>query len=95
MYQKILTKLLGIFDIPSGPIIGLWSLVMLIGSAYSIYKTHEISTGVAMMFSTVITGFAGHKIIKVWKGTQDSSSNETNLDVQGDDNGNDSAKPQK
>lgn len=87
MYRKFLTKLLGIFDVPSGPIIGLWSLAMLIGSIYSIYKTHEVSTAIAMMFSTVITGFAGHKIITVWKGTQDQSS-------QGEDNGNDSTKPQ-
>lgn len=95
MYQKILTKILGVFDIPSGPIVGLWSLLMLVGSAYSIYKTHEVSTAIAMMFSTVITGFASHKIIKVWKGTNSiSTPNETNLDVQGDDNGNDSAKPQ-
>ncbi len=88
MYQKILTRLLGIFDIPSGPIIGLWSLTMLIGSAYSIYKTHEISTGIAMMFSTVITGFAGHKIIKIWKGTAPVDNNvpnaPTDLDVQSD-----------
>jgi hypothetical protein len=96
MYQKILTKILGIFDIPSGCIIGLWSLVMLIGSAYSIYKTHEISTGVAMMFSTVITGFAGHKIAKVWKGTDSSTdNNDTNLDVQGDKNEDDTVKPTK
>lgn len=86
MYQKFLTKLLGIFDIPSGPIIGLWSLLMLIGSAYSIYKTHEVSTAIAMMFSTVITGFAGHKMVKVWKATDQDS--------QGDNNGNDSSKPQ-
>lgn len=88
MYQKILTKILGVFDVPSGPIIGLWSLTMLIGSAYSIYKTHEVSTAVAMMFSTVITGFAGHKIITVWKGTNKDQ------DSQGDNNGNDSTKPQ-
>jgi hypothetical protein len=68
VYQKLLTKFLGIFDIPSGPIVGLWSLLMLAGSVYSIYKTHEVSTAVAMMFSTVITGFAGHKIVTIWKG---------------------------
>jgi hypothetical protein len=68
MYQKLLSKILGVFDIPSGPIVGLWSLFMLVGSAYSIYKTHEVSTAIAMMFSTVITGFAGHKIAKVFKG---------------------------
>ena len=96
MYQKFLTKLLGVFDIPSGPIVGLWSLLMLLGSAYSIYKTHEVSTAIAMMFSTVITGFAGHKIAKIWKGTDSSSDNgDMNLDVQGDQNEDDTAKPSK
>jgi hypothetical protein len=86
MYQKLLTRLLGIFDIPSGPIVGLWSLTILVGCIFSILKTHEVSSPVATIFSVVITNFAGHKMIKVWKGRDQ--------DNQGDNNGNDSTKPQ-
>ena len=71
MYEKLF-NVLSIFDIPSDVIIGAWSLVMLIGSGYSIYKTHEISTPIACMFSTVITGFAGHRIATILKGNNTS-----------------------
>lgn len=84
MYQKLLTKILGIFDIPSGPIVGLWSLVILIGCAYSIYTTKQVSAPVACIFSAVLTNFAAHKIAKVCTGTDQTST--------GDNNGNDSAK---
>lgn len=84
MYQKLLTQILGIFDIPSGPIVGLWSLVILVGCMFSILKTHEVSAPVATIFSVVITNFAAHKVVKVWKG-QDQ-------DVQGDDNVSQSSK---
>jgi hypothetical protein len=83
MYQQLLTKILGIFDIPSGPIVGLWSIVMLIGCAYSIYYTKQISQPVAIIFSTIIGAFAGHKIVNVWKG---SNNQDKNIDVNGDDN---------
>jgi len=89
MYQKLLTRILGIFDIPSGPIVGLWSLVMLAGCAYSIYYTKQISQPVAIIFSTIISAFAGHKIVNVWKGTGTNSNNSPdgkNIDVNGDDN---------
>ncbi len=89
MYQKLLTRLLGIFDIPSGPIVGLWSLTILVGCIFSILKTHEVSTPVATIFSVVITNFAGHKMVKVWKGTDQDQ------DSQGDDNEDTTAKPSK
>jgi len=92
MYEEILTKILGIFDIPSGPIVGMWSLMMLAGCAYSIWTTKQVSTPVAMIFSAVLTNFAAHKIAKVMNGspapTPDANdtpnSNGKNLDVQGD-----------
>lgn len=88
MYQQILTKILGIFDIPSGPIIGMWSLMMLIGCAYSIWTTKQVSMPVAMIFSTVLTNFCAHKIARVMSGTAPATpaQNDKNLDVQGDDN---------
>jgi hypothetical protein len=87
MYQKFLTKLLGIFDIPSGPIVGMWSLVMLIGCAYSIYITKQVSMPVAMIFSAVLTNFCAHKIANVLNGSAPAptNNNDKNLDVQGED----------
>ena len=95
IYPKILEKVLGIFDVSSDRIVGTWSIVLLVGCMYSIWTTKTVTTPVAMIFSTIVTGFAGHKIVKVWKGT-DSNSQVKNLDVQGqgDNNGKDSAKPQ-
>jgi hypothetical protein len=89
IYPKLLEKILSVFDISSGPIVGLWSLVLLIGCMYSIYQTKTVTTPVAMIFSTIISAFAGHKIVKVWKGTDSQDQSST-----GDDNGNDSTKPQ-
>ena len=83
IYPKILAKGLSVFDIPSGPIVGLWSLVFLVGCAYTIYKTREVTQPIAIIFSTVISAFAGHKIVNVWKGTQNQDKN---IDTQGDDN---------
>lgn len=91
MYQEILTKILGIFDIPSGPIIGMWSLMMLVGCAYSIWTTKQVSMPVAMIFSAVLTNFCAHKIANVMNGSAPiKSDNDKNLDVQGqgDNNGN-------
>ena len=90
IYPKLLEKILKVFDISSGPIVGLWSLVLLIGCMYSIWQTKTVTTPVAMIFSTIISAFAGHKIVKVWKGTDNTDSDDTNLDVQGqgDDNAN-------
>ena len=46
-----------------------------------------------MCFSIVISGFAGHKIVTVWKGgqqvqqpVQEDKPVDKNLDCQGDDN---------
>ena len=88
IYPKILEKLLSVFDISSGVIVGLWSVVFLIGCAYSIYTTHQITMPVAMIFSTIISAFAGHKIVTVWKGSSQIQDKpvEKNLDCQGDDN---------
>jgi len=86
IYPKLLEKALSIFDIPSGPIVGLWSIVFLIGCAYTIYTTRQITQPIALIFSTVISAFAGHKIVNVWKGTQtQDKSEDKNIDVQGDD----------
>lgn len=89
IYPQILEKLLSIFDISSGTIVGLWSVVFLIGCAYSIYRNHDISMPTAMIFSTVISAFAGHKIVTVWKssGSQQVQDKpvEKNLDCQSDD----------
>ena len=86
IYPKILHKILSPFDIPSGPIVGLWSLVFLVGCAYTIYTTHQITQPIAIIFSTVISAFAGHKIVNVWKGTQNQDKNDDkDLDIQGDD----------
>ena len=48
---------------------------------------------IAMIFSTVISAFAGHKIVTVWKGEQQVSDKpiqdkpvDKNLDCQGDTN---------
>lgn len=90
VYPKLLAKILSVFNIQSDIIVGLWSIVILIGCVFSILKTHEVSAPVASIFSVVISAFAGHKIVKVWKGTD--SSDDTNLDVQGDNNVN---KPSK
>lgn len=86
IYPGILEKILSIFDIKSDTIVGLWSVVILIGCIFSIVKTHEVSGPVATIFSVVITNFAGHKMVKAWKAKDQDS--------QGDDNGNDSTKPQ-
>ncbi len=88
IYPKILEKVLGIFDVSSDRIVGTWSFVLLIGCMYSIWTTKTVTTPVAMIFSTIISAFAGHKIVKVWKGTNQDQ------DSQGDNNGNDSTKPQ-
>jgi TRAP-type C4-dicarboxylate transport system permease large subunit len=89
MYKKILAIILSPFDVPSDIIVGLWSIVILIGCVFSILKTHEVSAPVASIFSVVISAFAGHKMVKVWKGPASTSSDEPNLDIQGDDNGKD------
>jgi hypothetical protein len=94
IYPKVLQKVLSIFDIPSGPIVGLWSLVFLIGCAYTIWTTKQVTQPIAIIFGTVISAFAGHKIVNVWKGT-DASKQDKNLDVQGDDNDDNSDKSSK
>jgi hypothetical protein len=87
MYQQFLTKILGIFDIPSGPIVGMWSLMMLVGCAYSIYSTKQVSTPVALTFSAVLTNFCAHKIARVWNGSAPTTpaDDDKNIDVNGDD----------
>ena len=95
IYPKILAKGLSVFDIPSGPIVGLWSLVFLVGCAYSIWTTKQVTQPVAIIFSTVIGAFAGHKIVNVWKGTNGGSTDDKNIDVQGDSNEDDSDKSSK
>ena len=85
MYNKLF-KFLGFLDIPSNIIVGLWSIVFLIGCAYTIYTTKQITQPIAIIFSTVISAFAGHKIVNVWKGTQNQDKPEDkDLDCQGDD----------
>ena len=92
IYPALLAKILSCFDIPSGSIVGLWSLVLLIGCIYSIWQTKTVTTPVAMIFSTIISAFAGHKIVTVWAGKEQDNSDDKNLDVQGD---NDADKPIK
>lgn len=82
MYDKFF-KLLGIVAPPAPVIVGTWSLVMLIGCAYSIFTTKQVSGPIAMIFSAVLTNFTAHKIAHVMKGTGCSDN-----DSQGDDNGN-------
>jgi len=88
MYRQLLTKILGIFDIPSGPIIGMWSLMMLIGCGYSIYTTKQVSMPVAMVFSAVLTNFCAHRIANVINGSvpaKPDSNTDKNLDCTGED----------
>lgn len=85
IYPNILKKVLSIFDIPSGPIVGLWSLVFLVGCAYTIWTTRQVTQPIAIIFSTVISAFAGHKIVNVWKGTNQDKPEDKDLDIQGDD----------
>jgi hypothetical protein len=86
MYDKFF-KLLGILAPPAPIIVGAWSLVMLFGCAYSIWTTKQVSMPVAMIFSAVLTNFTAHKIAHVMNGTAPACNDDTNLDVQGDDNG--------
>jgi hypothetical protein len=96
IYPKLLEKALSIFDIQSDIIVGLWSLVFLVGCAYSIYTTKQVTQPVAIIFSTVISAFAGHKIVNVWKGTNsNSSSDDKNIDVQGEDDNDNTDKSSK
>ena len=83
MYDKFF-KLLGILAPPAPIIVGAWSLVLLIGCAYSIYTTKQISMPIAVIFSAVLTNFTAHKIAAVMNGTASVDNNDTNLDVQGD-----------
>ena len=85
IYPRILNKIFSPFDIDSPIIVGLWSVVFLVGCAYSIYTTKQVTQPVAIIFSTVIGAFAGHKIVNVWKGTNQDKPEDKNLDVQGDD----------
>ena len=93
MYQQLLTKILGIFDIPSGPIVGMWSLMMLLGCGYSIWSTKQVSTPVAMIFSAVLTNFCAHKIAKVMNGSPTPALDAD--DTKEDDNEDTTAKPSK
>ena len=85
MYDKFF-KFLGFIAPPSPIIVGTWSLVILVGCAYSIYWTKQVSMPVAVIFSAVLTNFTAHKISKVMNGpaAQDASDTENNLDCQGD-----------
>jgi hypothetical protein len=95
IYPKILEKALSIFDIKSDVIVGLWSVVFLVGCAYTIYTTRQITQPIAIIFSTVIGAFAGHKIVNVWKGTNSSNPDAKNVDVQGEDNDDNTDKSSK
>lgn len=86
MYKKILAIILSPFDIPSDIIVGLWSIVILIGCIFSILKTHEVSAPVASIFSVIISAFAGHKIVTVWAAKNQDDVDDKNIDVQGDNN---------
>ena len=87
MYEKVF-KYLEFLAPPAPIIVGAWSLVMLIGCGYSIYCTKQVSMPVAMIFSAVLTNFTAHKIARVMNGTAPVDNNPTDLDVQGEDNGN-------
>lgn len=92
IYPKILDNVLVIFDIRSDIIVGLWSVILLLGCAYSIYKTNQVSAPVATIFSVVITNFSAHKISQVLKGQQDpevkeAAKKEIDCDTKGDENG--------
>jgi len=91
VYPKILNKIFSPFDISSPIIVGLWSVVFLVGCAYSIYTTKQITQPVAIIFSTVISAFAGHKIVNVWKGAQKSDLPEDKND-RGDEDDKESDK---
>jgi TRAP-type C4-dicarboxylate transport system permease large subunit len=83
IYPKILETILSIFNIKSDIIVGLWSIVILIGCVFSILKTHEVSAPVASIFSVVISAFAGHKMVKVWKGPDSDGQGDLNGKDQG------------
>jgi hypothetical protein len=87
MYDKFF-KVLSILAPPAPVIVGTWSLVMLVGCAYSIYTTKQVSMPVSVIFSAVLTNFTAHKIATVMNGTAPVDNNDTNLDVQGDSNAN-------
>ena len=92
MYQKFF-KYLEFLAPPAPIVVGTWSIVMLVGCAYSIYCTKQVSMPVSLIFSAVLTNFTAHKIAKVMNGSA-PVDNTTDLDVQGDDNGN-TDKPSK
>jgi hypothetical protein len=84
-YPKILDALLAPFDISSDVIVGLWSLIILIGCAYSIYETKHVSAPVATIFSVVITNFGAHRVAKILKGSSQDQNPDKKIDVQGED----------
>jgi multisubunit Na+/H+ antiporter MnhG subunit len=89
MYQKFF-KYLEFLAPPAPIVVGTWSIVLLIGCAYSIYYTKQISAPISVIFSAVLTNFTAHKIAKVMNG-QAVSDQTTDLDIQGqgDSNGKD------
>jgi hypothetical protein len=86
MYSKLF-KFFEFLDVPSGIVLGTWSLVMIGLSVYSVIFNHPISSGLATCYCTVVATYGAHKSVIVWKGT--SNQEDKNLDVQGDDNGSD------
>ncbi len=79
MYEKFF-NLLGILAPPSNIIVGIWSLVILAGCAYSIFSTKQVSTPIAVIFSAVLTNFTANKISKSLN--ESTASKDVNPDIQ-------------
>jgi len=88
-YEKFF-KWLGFLAPPSPIIVGAWSIVMLIGCAYSIYHTKQVSAPISVIFGAVLTNFTAHKIAKVMNPTvrDETNTGPKDLDIQGESDGN-------
>lgn len=83
MYKQLLTKILGIFDIPGDIIIGIWSISILAGCMYSIVSTKQVSMPIATIFCTIITNFGAHRVATIFKNST-VKTEDKNLDIQGE-----------
>lgn len=56
-----MTRLLELFNIKGGPIMGIWSLAMIGLSIYSTIKGKAIDGSVAAMYTAAVAAYAGSK----------------------------------
>lgn len=62
-YKKIMECL----DIPSGSILGLFTLLIIAGCVHAYFTGHEIPASVVSLYQFVVGAFAGSKaVVTVW-----------------------------